>query len=146
MERYYYLIKSPAVKKILQSNLRKRKEGLRKALEFAKEHGFEIGTSGDCCDQDIVICILSVPENLKKYFKWNGSFYVPKGNFKCAKEWKEKIDAIRIHLEYPFRTIREETKNDVGVAIENNRLYFPRCVFLMGKVLFNTAGKRRKRR
>lgn len=107
---HYYKIKSPAVIALLESNQVKRREGLKKAFEFAEKYNFEIGSSNDGVYANIRIAVVGVPEELRKYFK-----RMPRGNWeskknsKLAREFGEKIKALKIKLDSPFELIEKET-------------------------------------
>lgn len=107
---HYYKIKSPAVIALLESNQVKRREGLKKAFEFAEKYNFEIGSSNDGVYASIRIAVVGVPEELRKYFKrMPRGNWEPKKNSKLAREFGEKIKALKIKLDSPFELIEKET-------------------------------------
>lgn len=107
---HYYKIKSPAVIALLEGNRKKRTDGLKKAFEFADKYGFEIGTCNDSIYASVDISVCGVSDELRNYFKrMPRGNWCPKKNSKIARDFGEKIRALKIKLDSPFPLIEKET-------------------------------------
>lgn len=119
MYYHYYKIKSPAVIALLEGNQEKRKAGLKTAFDFAEKYGFEIGSCNDSIYSSIDISVCGVPEELRKYFKrMPRGNWCPKKNSKIAREFGEKIKALKIKLDSPFELVKEETGFKAGIVFD----------------------------
>ena len=119
MNYFYYKIKSPEVIALLEGNQQKRREGLKKAFEFADKYGFQIGSRNDGIYEDIYINAAEVPDNLKQYFKpTKRGYWIAKQNSKVAREFGEKIKALKIKLDSPFPLIEKETGYSAGIVFD----------------------------
>lgn len=116
---HYYKIKSPVVIALLDGNQVKRRNGLKIAFDFAEKYGFEIGTSNDGVYASIDISVVGVPKELRKYFKQmpRGN-WCPKKNSKIARDFAEKIKALKIKLDSPFKLVKEETGFDANIVFD----------------------------
>lgn len=130
---YYYQIKSPAVRKILNDNLEKRKVGLEKALAFADKEGVEVSSVNDSCYRNIGVCITNVSDEQRKFFKQNkAGVWTPKMNTKIGKLWAEKLRNLTIELTPPFPAIQRETGYDCGMVYDPiaRTISFPKIVWI----------------
>lgn len=135
---HYYKVNSPAVIALLEGNQVKRREGLKKAFAFAKQYDFEIGSSNDGVFEDINISVVGMPDELKKYFKrMPRGNWLPKKNSKIAREFGEKIKALKIKLDSPFPLVAKETGFVADIVFDSvsRRVGTPQ-IFPVGDVYF----------